>query len=122
MLLITRAYLRGADARLTTWYSVVSSTVLFVMLSLVTQSWHPPQTALGWAALLALSIATTAGILLVFVSTVRVGPFQTALIMNLEPLTATILSAPVLGEVITPIQALGAAILLGALVAFQHRR
>jgi drug/metabolite transporter (DMT)-like permease len=122
VLLVTRAYLRGADARLTTWYSVIASTVLFVAISLGTQTWHPPQTALGWSALIALSIATTAGILLVFVSTVRVGPFQTALIMNLEPLTATILSAPILGEVITPIQAVGAAILLGALVAFQLRR
>jgi drug/metabolite transporter (DMT)-like permease len=122
VLLVTRAYLRGADARLTTWYSVIASTILFVAISIVSRSWQPPQTALGWSALIALSIATTAGILLVFVSTVRVGPFQTALIMNLEPLTATILSAPILGEIITPIQAAGAAILLGALVAFQMRR
>ena len=122
VLLVTRAYLRGADARLTTWYSVIASTILFVIISLAAQSWHPPQSALGWGALIALSIATTAGILLVFVSTVRVGPFQTALVMNLEPLTATILSAPLLGEIITPIQAVGAAILLGALVTFQLRR
>ena len=42
--------------------------------------------------------------------------------MNLEPLLATILSAPLLGEIITPLQALGGAIMLGALVAFQLRR
>ena len=52
-------------------------------------------------------------------STVRVGAFRTALIMNLEPLLATILSALLLGEVITPVQGLGAAIMLAALVAFQ---
>ena len=39
--------------------------------------------------------------------------------MNLEPLTATILSALVLGQVITPLQGLGSAIMLAALVAFQ---
>ena len=32
--------------------------------------------------------------------------------MNLEPLLATILSALLLGEVITPVQGLGAAIML----------
>jgi drug/metabolite transporter (DMT)-like permease len=122
VLLVTRAYLRGADARLTTWYSLISSTALFLLVSAATQTWNPPQTTLGWIALIALSIATTAGILLIFVSTVRIGPFRTALIMNLEPLTATILSAPILGEVITPIQALGGAIMLTALVAFQMRR
>jgi drug/metabolite transporter (DMT)-like permease len=50
---------------------------------------------------------------------VRVGAFRTALIMNLEPLLATILSALLLGEVITPVQGLGAGIMLAALVAFQ---
>jgi drug/metabolite transporter (DMT)-like permease len=122
ILLVTRAYLRGSDARLTTWYTVIASTMLFVTISLATQSWHAPQSALGWAELAGLSIATTAGTLLIFVSTIRVGPFQTALIMNLEPLTATVLSAPILGEIITPTQGVGAAILLGALLAFQLRR
>jgi drug/metabolite transporter (DMT)-like permease len=66
-----------------------------------------------------MSLATTAGILFVFVSTLRVGPFRTALIMNLEPLTATILSALVLGQVITPVQGVGCAVMLASLVAFQ---
>jgi probable blue pigment (indigoidine) exporter len=58
----------------------------------------------------------------VFISTNRVGPFRTALIMNLEPLLAAIISAIVLGDVIAPVQALGGAIMLAALVAFQLRR
>ena len=66
-----------------------------------------------------MSIAITAAILFVFVSTVRIGPFRTALIMNLEPLTATIMSALLLGEVITPVQGIGSAIMLAALVGFQ---
>ena len=60
-----------------------------------------------------------AAILFVFVSTLRIGPFRTALIMNLEPLTATILSALVLGDVLTPIQGVGCGVMLAALVAFQ---
>jgi len=64
-------------------------------------------------------VATTAGILFVFVSTLRIGAFRTALIMNLEPLTATLLSALVLSEVMTPLQAVGGVTMLAALVAFQ---
>jgi probable blue pigment (indigoidine) exporter len=119
ILLITRAYLAGADARLTTWYSLISSTVVFIALSLGTRTWIPPQTSTGWLALVGMSFFITAGILLVFVSTIRIGPFGTALIMNLEPLTATIMSALLLGDVITPIQGVGSAIMLAALVAFQ---
>lgn len=119
VLLATRAWLVGADARLTTWYSMLSSTAIFVAVSLATQTWHPPQTDPGWLFLVLLSLATTAAILFVFVSTMRIGPFRTAVIMHLEPLTAMILSALVLGEAITPVQGIGSAIMLSALVAFQ---
>jgi drug/metabolite transporter (DMT)-like permease len=119
ILLLTRAFLAGADARLSTWYSLVSSTALFVALSLGTLNWQPPQTPTGWMAIVGMSVAITSGFLFIFVSTVRVGAFRTALIMNLEPLLATILSALLLAEVITPVQGLGAGIMLAALVAFQ---
>lgn len=119
VLIVTRAFLVDADARLTTWYSVVAQLVVFVSLALATQTWKPPQTDVGWAALVAMSLATTASILLMFVSTVRIGPFRTALIMNVEPLTAMILSALILAEVVTPLQAIGAGIMLAALVVFQ---
>src|SRR5215469_980295 len=122
VLLTTRVYLVDADARLTTWYSMISSTALFLAASLVVRDWNMPRSDLGWAALIVMSLATTAGILLIFISTVRIGPFRTALILNLEPLTATILSALVLGDVMTPIQGLGSALMLGALVAFQLLR
>ena len=88
VLIVTRAFLIGADARLTTLYSVIAQAAIFVALSVVTQTWHPPETDAGWAALIGMSLATTAGIVFIFVSTMRVGPFRTALIMNLEPLIA----------------------------------
>jgi drug/metabolite transporter (DMT)-like permease len=122
VLLIARAKLNDADARLTTWNSLVSSTIIFSIAALVTMNWHNPQTTIGWAAIITVSICTAIATLTIFMSTTRIGPFRTALIMNLEPLLATILSAPLLGEVITPIQALGGAIMLAALVAFQLRR
>jgi drug/metabolite transporter (DMT)-like permease len=74
---------------------------------------------LAWTYLVAQSFATTAAILFVFLSTVRIGAFRTAVIMHLEPLTATILSGLMLGQVITPVQALGMVIMLTGLIAFQ---
>jgi drug/metabolite transporter (DMT)-like permease len=119
ILLATRAYLVKVDPRMTTWYSLVSSTVLYCLFSLGTLAWQPPQTAIGWTAIVGMSVTITAGILLVFVSTVRIGAFRTALIMNIEPLTVMVLSAILLGELITPLQGVGSAIMLAALIAFQ---
>jgi probable blue pigment (indigoidine) exporter len=122
VLLISRAALAGADSRLLTWYSLVSSTAIFVVFSLATWNWHPPQTGAGWSALVVVSVTVTIAVLTLFISINRIGPFRSALIMNLEPLLATILSAPLLGEFMTAWQVLGGAIMLGALVAFQLRR
>ncbi len=122
VLLATRAFLVGADARLSTWYSMLSSTAVLVAISLTTQTWNPPQLPGGWVLLVAMSIASTAAILFIFLSTVRIGPFHTALIMQLEPLIAMLLSAFLLGEVITAVQGVGSAIMLAALVAFQLSR
>jgi drug/metabolite transporter (DMT)-like permease len=119
VLLVTRAYLVGADARLTTWYSMLSSTVIFVAASFAQGAWNLPHSGLAWTFLVALSLATTAAILFIFLSTVRIGAFRTAVIMHLEPLTATILSGFMLGEIITPMQALGVIVMLAGLVAFQ---
>lgn len=122
ILLITRAKLQGADPRLISLWSLGAATVLFIAAALVTQNWQPPVTAVGWGALIGSSIAMAIAVLMIFVSTVRIGPFRTALFMNLEPLLATIGSGIVLGEMITPLQALGGAVMIGALVAFQMRR
>jgi probable blue pigment (indigoidine) exporter len=122
LLLATRAALQGTDARMITWYSLISSTALFALAAAVTSNWQPPAMVSGWVALIVLGVAIMTGILGVFASTVRIGPFRTALLMNLEPLLATIGSVLFLGELITPLQALGAGVMIVALVAFQLRR
>jgi drug/metabolite transporter (DMT)-like permease len=121
-LLVTRASLRDTDSRLNTWYSLVPSALVFVLASAVTQTWNPPQSAVGWWAFVGMSITSTVSVLTIFVSIARIGPFRTALIMNLEPLVSTIGSVALLGEVLTPLQATGGGLMLIALCAFQWRR
>ncbi len=122
ILLVTRALLSGAEPLRITWYSLLSSTAVFLVAVLATGNWQPPATTSGWLALVVLSVAVTTGLLGVFASTVRIGPFRTALFMNLEPLLTAVGSALFLAQVLTPLQALGGGIMLAALVMFQLRR
>ena len=121
-LLMTRAYLNGTDPRLTTWYSMVPSTLLFLAGSAVLGDWQTPDSLLGWAAFAATSACSTLSTLLTYLSTNRIGPFRTAFIMNLEPLVTTILSMLLLGEILTPPQVLGATVMLVSLGVFQFVR
>jgi drug/metabolite transporter (DMT)-like permease len=122
ILLITRAKLQGADARLISVWSMIAASVVFTGFAVLLWNWQPPTSALGWWALIGASVAMVIAVLAVFISTARVGPFRTALFMNLEPLLATIGAAVFLGELITPLQATGGAVMIAALVAFQLRR
>jgi probable blue pigment (indigoidine) exporter len=121
-LLMTRAYLNGTDPRLTTWYSMLPSTLLFVIVSVIIGDWNLPNTVVGWAAFAGTSVGSTLSTLLVYLSTNRVGPFRTAFIMNLEPLVTTVLSMLLLGEWLSPLQVLGAVFMLVSLGAFQFVR
>ena len=121
-LLIARRELQQLDPRLTTWYSLLSSTAIFAVAAIATLNWPASHDVAGWLLAGVVGIGTAIAILTLYMSTIRIGPFRSALIMNLEPLLATVLSVPLLGQVITPIQALGAAIMLAALAAFQSRR
>ena len=121
-LLLARRELQQLDPRLTTWYSLLSSTLIFAIAAAATLNWPASPTAAGWLLASVVGVGTAIAILTLYMSTIRIGPFRSALIMNLEPLLATVLSVPLLGQLITPVQALGAAIMLAALVAFQSWR
>ena len=121
-LLGTRAWLSGTDARVTTWYSMVPSTILFLGAAAIAGEWNLPTVAWGWVAFFGAAITTTASTLLIYMSTNTVGPFRTALAMNLEPLLTVIFSMILLGEVLTVVQLVGAAVMIGALCAFQFVR
>ena len=121
-LLATRAFLSGTDARVTTWYSMLPSAILFVAISLLAGVWSVPNSLWGWGAFLGVAISSTLSTLLIYVSTNTVGPFRTALALNLEPLVTLIASMALLEEVLAPVQMLGAAMMIAALCGFQFAR
>jgi probable blue pigment (indigoidine) exporter len=121
-LLGTKAWLSGTDARVTTWYSMVPSTILFLGAAALSGAWNMPAFAWGWVAFFAAAVTTTASTLLIYMSANTVGPFRTALAMNLEPMLTLIFSMILLGDVLSPVQLLGAAVMIGSLCAFQFVR
>jgi probable blue pigment (indigoidine) exporter len=122
ILLITRAALKGADARLITWHTLWSSTLVFVTVSIMAWNWRWPEGAASWAGFLSLGVTTTIGIFALYVSAQRIGPFRTALFMNLEPLMTSMVGTLALGERATPLQMAGGVVMIAALCMFQLRR
>ena len=121
-LVVTRAALNGTDARLTTWYSLAPSAVVFALALLLRGTVHLPLTNGGWAGFFGMGFATTFATLWIYVSTARIGAFRTALAMNLEPVLSSLLSFALLGEAVTSLQLLGGAVMVAALCTFSLSR
>jgi drug/metabolite transporter (DMT)-like permease len=122
MLLLTRAKLPTADPRDVSWYTMIGSSAVFVVLLLASGEMNFPRDAIGWGALVWASLAAAIALIAMFASARRIGPFRTALIMNAEPVAVLGLSWLVLGEALNATQWVGAAIMIGSLFWFQLRR
>jgi drug/metabolite transporter (DMT)-like permease len=76
-----------------------------------------PGSWLGWGAILAIAlISTVLAFVTFFAGLRRIGPTTASTLSTFEPIVAVALAAVVLGETITPVQALGGLLILIAVV------
>jgi uncharacterized membrane protein len=74
----------------------------------------------GWLAALAV-VSTVAAISLFFAGLSRVGPTTAAILSTAEPLTTVLLAFLVFGEVLTPVQLVGGALVLSGVLVLSGR-
>jgi drug/metabolite transporter (DMT)-like permease len=76
-----------------------------------------PTTSTGWIAIIAIAlISTVLAFVTFFAGLKRIGPTSASTLSTFEPIVAVVLAAIVLGETISPIQVLGGALILAAVV------
>ena len=115
---------RHSPLKLTAW-SMLAGTIPLVLIGipdLQRQDWTavPP---LAWGALLYSAVlAVTVGYTLWYSSVQRVGNVRTAIFSNLTPIVATAVAWLMLGDALTPLQLLGAAIVLIGLIVTRRGR
>lgn len=81
-----------------------------------------PGSALGWIAVLAIAlISTVISFVTFFAGLKRIGPTTASTLSTFEPIVAVALAAIVLGETITPVQALGGLLILIAVVILSRK-
>lgn len=76
-----------------------------------------PVSVQGWVAILAIAlISTVLAFMTFFAGLTRIGPTTASTLSTFEPIVAVALATIVLGETITPVQALGGVFILAAVV------
>jgi drug/metabolite transporter (DMT)-like permease len=81
-----------------------------------------PSGAVGWLGFAGTMVFFTGGITLMYAAVARIGPVRAAMLLNFEPLTAVVAAILLLGESFGPQQAVGAAMVIGAVLWVQLRR
>ena len=91
----------------------------FAALTSVLGAWSLPSNTLGWLGIAAAGAGIAVGLLAFFASFRYLSPVRATMLSNVEPLLSILLAAVILGQWLRPVQWIGAAIMIGAIVAFE---
>ena len=115
LMLFNSKLVKGKDPRSITLIILSSNAVIFVVVDLVVGRFLLPMTSVGMVAFFGVAVAYSFAIIIMFFANAMIGPVRTSLFLNFEPVSTIILGFFVLGQVLTPLQLLGAAIVIAAI-------
>lgn len=124
----SRNVVRDNDVRTVLVFVNFGGGMLALTLLLATGAWSLPAgteaatLAWGWTGFTFATCAYVLAVFLMYGSIRNAGPARSAMLFNLEPLISIGAAALLLGERLSPVQLVGAALVIGALVAATTRR
>ncbi len=121
ILVLTPKLAPSLGAPLRTFLMLAAAAGMLVIAAVRTRALRLPEDAAGWDGLVGLVVFYSVGIIGVFLCLPFLGPTRTGVILNMEPVAVALVAWLALGETLTPLQCLGALVVVGAVVAFQVR-
>ncbi len=109
--------IRGHDPRQVTLYMAASACLTMIVIALLVGGFRLPETTTGWIALASADLFYAAAMIGYFMAIARIGAARAALYSYVEPLVAISVAFLLLDQVLSPVQILGAAIVMAALIA-----
>ncbi len=122
VLALTQHEVADLDGRVRSAFMMGMVGVLAALFASATGGWHWPAAAAGWGGLVALTLLYGIAFTAVFTLLPKLGAVSNSPILNIEPVVALLLGWLVLGQVVSPLQWLGALIVVGAVMALGLRK
>ena len=121
-LVLTQHEAGALDGRLRTFGTIAIVGVLAAAAALTRGGFALPDAAPGWWGLVLLTLFYGIGITILFTLLPRLGVVGNSAIMNVEPVFALVLAWVILGQLIAPVQVLGALIVVGSVIWLGMRK
>jgi drug/metabolite transporter (DMT)-like permease len=122
VLALTQHEVADLDGRVRSAFTMAVVGVLALAAALAGGGLHWPDAPAGWWGLVALSILYGTAFTAVFTLLPKLGAVSNSPVLNVEPVAALVLGSLVLGQVVSPLQWLGALIVVGAVMALGLRK
>lgn len=116
---LSAAYLHGTNTHSRTMHMLVSASVAFVAMLLLSGSFALPTDTRGIAALGGVPFVYAIGMVGMLWVTHGLGPMRASFFLNVEPISTLTLAALFLGQSLTALQLVGAALVIVSLVVFR---
>jgi drug/metabolite transporter (DMT)-like permease len=116
VLLLTTRWLNAVDGRVRTVWTMGVVALVVSAAGIVTDGFAWPVDAPGWTGLALLSLLYGSAFTAMYVLVPRMGAVNTAPVLNIEPVASMVIAWAVLGQIIAPIQVLGAFLVVGSVI------
>ncbi len=110
------------DGRLRTFTTMGQVALWATLVATATGSWQWPLDSLGWLGLSLLTLLYGTAFTIMFIVVPKLGVVGSSPIMNVEPVCALVLAWVFLDQAIAPMQLVGAAIVVSAVMALGLRQ
>ena len=113
---LTTRWMKQVDGRMRSFIGMAVVGVVALVIGLASDGFALPRDQTGWIGLALLTLFYGIAITSLFVVLPKMGMANNAALMNFEPVAALLLGWLLLGQTIAPVQMLGMAIVIGAIV------
>lgn len=113
---------KNLDGRVRTASTMWIVTLLSLVATQALGEFHWPHALEGWAGLVGLCVFYSSGITIMFTVLPKLGVVGNSAILNLEPIFALIMAWFILSQSISPLQILGAFIVVGVVIRLGMRK
>ena len=110
---------RHATSTQVNLYVTALGGMFFAVLASLLGAWSWPVNAAGWLGIATAGVGIAVGLLCFFASFRYLSAVRATMLSNAEPLLSILMAAVILGQWLSPLQWLGAAIMIGAIVLFE---
>lgn len=122
VLFLTTRWLADVDGRVRTFYTTAVVAVTVTALGTVGGAFALPGAATGWLGLALLTVFYGAAITALFVLLPRLGAVNNSVVLSIEPIVVLVLAWIFLGQAVSPLQVVGALVVIGAIILLSLRR